>query len=73
LFYGTILGVFLIAFFLKNIRGNAVFYAAILSEIVVFVVYYNNLVSFLWLNVLGAFSTLILAILIQKLMKNENP
>ncbi len=73
LFYGTILGVFLIAFFLKNIRGNAVFYAAILSEIVVFVVYYNNLVSFLWLNVLGAFSTLILAILLQKLMKNENP
>ena len=60
LFYGVILGIFLVAFFCKKITGNAVFYAAIFSEIIIISLFfldkYNIIgISFLWLNVIGAF------------------
>ncbi|RNL54292.1 sodium:solute symporter [Pedobacter jejuensis] len=54
LFYGPILGIFLVAFYYKKITGPNVFLAAILSEIVVIAVYKFDIVSFLWLNVIGA-------------------
>jgi Na+/proline symporter len=53
LFYGTILGIFLVAFYLKNVKGNAVFYAAIIAEAFVAIAWYFDLSAFLWLNVLG--------------------
>ncbi|WP_316797745.1 sodium:solute symporter [Pedobacter frigidisoli] len=63
LFYGPILGIFLVAFYYKKIDGPLVFISAILSEIAVIAVYEFDVVSFLWLNVIGAgavilFSTL---------------
>ena len=65
LFYGVILGVFLIAFWIRQIKGNAVFTAAILSEIIVILVYLMDIISFLWLNVIGALLVIVLGILIQ--------
>ena len=65
LFYGTILGIFLIAIFLKNIKANGVFYAAILTEIIVLIVHSQAWVSFLWLNVIGALLTVMFAVMIQ--------
>lgn len=63
LFYGPILGIFLVAFYFKRIDGHLVFISALLSEIIVIIVYKYDIVSFLWLNVVGAgavilFSTL---------------
>ncbi len=52
-FYGTILGVFLVGFYFKIIKANAVFYAAIISEILVIIIYKLDLVGYLWLNVIG--------------------
>ena len=69
LFYGTILGIFLIAIFIKTIRANAVFYAAILSEIIVLIVHSQEWVSFLWLNVIGAVLTVLTAVMIQLIFK----
>jgi SSS family transporter len=69
LFYGTILGIFLIAIFLKSIRANAVFYAAILTEIIVLIIYSQKWVTFLWLNVIGAVLTIITALIIQPIVK----
>ena len=69
LFYGTILGIFLIAIFIKTIRANAVFFAAILSEILVLVIYSQEWVSFLWLNVIGAVLTVLTAIILQTIGK----
>ena len=69
LFYGTILGIFLIAIFIKTIRANAVFYAAILSEILVLVIHSQEWVSFLWLNVIGAVLTVLTAIILQTIGK----
>ena len=53
LFYGTILGVFLCAFYLKYLHGSAVFIAAIISEIVVITLYNITDIGFLWFNLIG--------------------
>lgn len=54
LFYGTILGIFIAAFYIKRINGNDVFAAAILTEAIVIIIYNLDIISFLWLNVIGA-------------------
>ncbi|MBK8608692.1 MAG: sodium:solute symporter [Chitinophagaceae bacterium] len=65
LFYGVILGIFLVALGLKFIRGHAVFYAALVSELLVILVYQQEIVSFLWLNAIGAVLVVGLASLFQ--------
>jgi len=70
LFYGPILGIFLVAFYYKKVDGPNVFISAILAEISVIVIYKLDLISFLWLNVIGAaavFFYCILGLLIKKL------
>jgi Na+/proline symporter len=54
LFYGTILGIFLIAFMFKQIGGGQAFYAAVISEIVVLTLYFFTSISFLWFNLFGS-------------------
>lgn len=53
IFYGTILGIFLVAFYLKKIGGNAVFWAAVLSETIVIFTFLTTDIGFLWYNVIG--------------------
>lgn len=64
-FYGTILGIFLVAFYLKKVQSNAVFISAIIAEVIVITVSYFNIISFLWLNLIGAAAVVILSLLIQ--------
>jgi Na+/proline symporter len=66
-FYGTILGVFLVAFFFKQVKGKAVFWAAIVSEAMIIFIFTQDWVSFLWLNVIGAVLTVGLSLLLQQL------
>lgn len=54
LFYGSILGIFLVGFFIKRIQGTEVFYSAILAQIVVFLCFLFTNVSYLWFNVIGS-------------------
>jgi Na+/proline symporter len=54
LFYGTILGIFLVALYLKRANGRITFVAAVIAELAVIGVYLTGWVSFLWLNVIGA-------------------
>ena len=61
LFYGVILGIFMVAFYIKRIGGNATFWAAVVSEVLVITVYQLQLVSFLWLNVIGCVLVVLLA------------
>ena len=68
-FYGTILGVFLVAFFLKQVKGKAVFWAAIVSEVLIIFIFTQDWVSFLWLNVIGAVLTVGIALLLQQFNK----
>ena len=71
LFYGVILGIFLVAFYAKKVGGTAVFWAAIVGELFVIVCFcldkYNIVgIGFLWLNVIGAVFVFLLAILFSK-------
>ncbi|MFN5885467.1 MAG: sodium:solute symporter family transporter [Bacteroidota bacterium] len=69
LFYGTMLGIFVVAFYLKKVEAFAVFYAAILAELAIVIIYSADLVSFLWLNVIGCLLVMLIASGIQYLKK----
>ncbi len=73
LFYGVILGIFLVALGIKFIKGHAVFYAAVVSEILVVLIYLQDIVSFLWLNAIGAILVIALASILQLFMKRKRP
>ena len=73
IFYGNVLGIFLLAFFFKRIQGKAVFYAAILTQILVIVVFYADLMSYLWLNLVGCGLVILIAQFFQLLTKNKKP
>jgi Na+/proline symporter len=68
LFYGTILGVFLLAFFARRLRATPVFVAALLSEVVVVAVWLGTSVSFLWFNVVGCAAVVGLAVALDALL-----
>ena len=65
LFYGTILGIFLVAFYMKRVGGFAVFYAAILAELFIVYAWIVDLTAFLWLNVIGCLLVMGFAFVIQ--------
>ena len=68
LFYGTILGIFLVAFYLKNISGTAVFVAALIAEAFIVYAWMVDLTAFLWLNVIGCLLVMFFAIIIQQIL-----
>jgi SSS family transporter len=71
IFYGTILGIFLIAIFIKSIKGKATFCAAIISESVIILIFSMDLVSFLWLNLIGTILTVLFGFVLQKIFKEK--
>ncbi len=70
IFYGNVLGIFLIAFFFKFIKSNAIFYAAILTQIIIIYGWYNDWMPFLWLNVFGCIVVITISSLLQLTQKN---
>lgn len=70
IFYGNILGIFLIAFFLKFIQSKAVFTAAIITQVIIIAVWYIDVLPFLWLNLLGCFCVMLIATVLQKIQPN---
>ena len=67
LFYGVILGIFLVAFWIKSIKANSLFYGAVIAELLVIIIYKADIISFLWLNVIGALLVIIIAGIFQAL------
>ncbi|MDH5385598.1 MAG: sodium:solute symporter, partial [Candidatus Aminicenantes bacterium] len=72
LFYGTILGIFIIAFFFKNIGGNATFIAALVAELTVLACYFFTDIPYLWYNVIGPVVIIALAHLMNPLFVSIN-
>ncbi len=69
LFYGTILGIFLVAFFLKWVQGTAVFVAALIAQAVILVVHFSDIqLAFLWYNLLAPAIVVVLAMVLQLLL-----
>ena len=76
IFYGNVLGIFLLAFFFKFVKGHAVFSAAIITQVIVIGLYFLNLydhinLPFLWLNFVGCAIVIMLACLLQLIIKND--
>jgi Na+/proline symporter len=73
IFYGNVLGIFLLAFFFKFVKGNAVFVAAVITQIVVIVGYKLDWMSYLWLNAFGCTLVIIFAMILEvfdRVLKN---
>jgi SSS family transporter len=71
LFYGVILGIFLVAFWFRQIKANALFYASIVSEIFVMIIYKADIISFLWLNAIGAILVIVIGYLLQPFIRTH--
>jgi len=64
-FYGSILGLFLAAFFIRQVTGSAVFFAAIIAQMLVFILFATINIGYLWYNFIGCAAVLILAPILQ--------
>jgi Na+/proline symporter len=72
LFYGTILGIFLTAFYVKFVKGTAVFWAALIAESIVLYCYFFTDIAFLFYNIIGCIAVVVLAVLFQWVMPAED-
>jgi solute:Na+ symporter, SSS family len=81
IFYGTVLGIFLVGFYSKRVQAIPMFYSAIISQITIFIIYYfmiyiypsgQEKLGYLWLNFIGAMLTIVLALLMQILFFRRN-
>ena len=71
LFYGVILGIFLVAFYFKRIGGTAVFIAALIAEAGVVLSFQFSNIGFLWLNAIGAIGLVIVSMIIQAILDTD--
>ncbi|MDX1316478.1 MAG: sodium:solute symporter [Xanthomarina gelatinilytica] len=67
IFYGNVLGIFLLAFFFKYVRGNAVFVAALITQAIVILGWWQDWMPYLWLNLFGCILVILIAFILQKL------
>ena len=72
IFYGTILGIFLVGIFNNSVKGKAIFWAAIISEIFVISLFTWDKIGFLWLNLIGALATVFLSLFLQNILFSES-
>ncbi len=72
LVYGTILGIFLVAFYLKKVTGTPTFIAALTAELAVLYCYFFTSIPFLWYNVIGCMLLLIIALLLNPFFRLAN-
>ena len=68
IFYGVVLGVFLVAFFVKWVHGTAVFWAALIAQTLVIVLFFQLEISYLWYNFIGCGLTMGMALILQTVM-----
>jgi SSS family solute:Na+ symporter len=72
IFYGVVLGIFLVAFFLKRIGGTAVFWAALAAQALVFGLYFSLSISYLWYNFIGCAACVLFSLVLQALLGPGN-
>lgn len=81
IFYGTVLGIFLVGFYLRRVQAKSMFCSAIISQLTIFIIYYfmiyiypsgQEKLGYLWLNFIGAMLTILLSLLIQIVFFRRN-
>ena len=75
IFYGTILGIFLLAFFFKWVKGRATFIAALIVQTAIIFVYlyFGKEIAYLWYNFIGCMGLIILANLLSLIIPEKQP
>jgi len=71
IFYGVVLALFLVAFFIRHVSGTAVFWAALAAQTLVFVLYFSLSISYLWYNFIGCAACVGLSLLLQAILGNR--
>lgn len=71
IFYGTVLGIFLVAFYIKYIKAEAIFWSALVTQGVVIIIYKMDILGYLWLNAIGAAMTIILGLILQMILPSH--
>jgi SSS family solute:Na+ symporter len=71
IFYGVLLGVFLVAFFLKRVTGTAVFFAAIAAQALVIVMYFKLSIGYLWYNLIGCVACIVFGFILQAVLGSQ--
>ena len=66
IFYGNVLGIFMIAFFFKKLKSNSVFLGAIITQLIIICAWFFDWMPFLWLNVFGCFTVIFISNLINR-------
>ena len=72
IFYGNVLGIFLLAFFFTYVKSRAVFIAAIITQGIIVYIWWIDLMPYLWLNVAGASLVIAIAFILQAVSLNKN-
>ena len=67
-FYGVVLALFLVAFFIRWVGGTAIFWAALVAQALVFVLYFSLNISYLWYNFIGCAACVLFSLLIQAVL-----
>lgn len=73
IFYGNVLGIFLLAFFVRYVKSRAVFIAAIITQVIIVYFWYIDLMPYLWLNLVGCAIVMAIALLLQVFIGDKNP
>jgi Na+/proline symporter len=68
IFYGVLLGLFLVAFFLRRVGGHAVFFAAVIAQALVIVMFFTLSIGYLWYNLIGCVACIVFSVALQALM-----
>jgi SSS family solute:Na+ symporter len=71
IFYGVVLGIFLVAFFLRRIGGTAIFWAALMAQVLVFALYFSLNISYLWYNFIGCAACVLFSLVLQAALGND--
>ncbi|WP_418509753.1 sodium:solute symporter [Corallibacter sp.] len=71
IFYGNVLGIFLLAFFFKFVKANAVFIAALITQLIVIIGWWYDWMPYLWLNLFGCALVIAIALIIQTTQRNN--
>jgi len=69
--YGTILGVFVVAFYVKRVGGTAVFIAAVITEAIICLLGIYGAVAYLWLNAIGCVLVILFSLVINPFIKEK--
>lgn len=73
LFYGNVLGIFLLAFFITYVKSNATFIAALITQAIIFVLYFQDVMPYLWLNLAGCLLVIAIAVVLQSFLPKNSP